>query len=245
MSMRRFVSCSSETPFVFHHIPKCGGTSLVRSFYTWFSVINDYDSMFDSLEQYCDLPADESALNAALILVGHWNRPSIYLRTRYPRIWKSQSRYLFSIVREPLDLQRSLYRYSRRNPKAAVMDEIDFLNLRENYLSEQFGCNESNYQEVLGRYSQIGIFEDLQGMLSCFAKQALKYLMNRPDTLMTRRAIRNFKQFPVPQIQHLNQTVVSTNDSLDVNVVDRFKERNALDYKIYDHIRSVSVFGNE
>jgi len=211
----------------------------VRSFYTWFSVVNDYDSTFATFDEYCRLPVDENYLNAGLLMTGHWNRPGIHLRDRYPQIWNGRRRYLLTMVREPLDLQLSLYRYSKNEPKLAAMSQEDFLDLRTNYLSEQFGCDATNYKAVLNKYSQIGFFDDLQGMLNDFAAKSLTHLKSQPLTTTTRRAIRNFERCSVPELPHLNRTAPEVSE-VDAKVITKFRERNALDYDIYEYACSLT-----
>ena len=204
----------AETRYVFHHIPKTGGSSALAVFRHWFNLVRDYEDPMRHL-LYLQRPIDLNNLGPYDILCGHFCTPGSHLAERYPQLLKSRGIQLITLLRDPLDTIVSLYHYEQRvgylSPDKALVDYLS--DQPDNMISSYFPCNKSNYEEVLGRYRFIGLTERIQ--------ESFDYLA---DQLGKARIL-------VPRVNaHEGQKA-----SIPEHAVRRYRARNALDYQIYNH----------
>lgn len=212
----------SSPRYIFHHIPKCGGTSAVDALTNWFIVLKDYPLGWSDEDNYCIYrkfcarPIDLNQVKPYQLLVGHYHLENSFLHQRYPN-WKKKGYRLFTFLRDPLELQISLYYYEIRNKRISAEEPIEErLLLRQNFIASLMHCNNSNYLEVLHQYHFIGIVEKYQESFDRLAR-----LMNKPAV-----KLKIYNESPRQDYQ------------LSESFIARFKARNQLDYKIYDYSKS-------
>ncbi len=205
---------------VFHHMPKCGGSSINEALMHWFYLVNDYRpgiKLTPRAEFYLNNKIDLNRLNTKYCLCSHFEWEGNYLHQRYPRILKEKEKYLiFTFIRDPLQLMISLYYFERkRGGNINVTLEEHLTNREPNYIANRIPCDASNYLEALERYFFIGVTEKLQRSLNILAQKLNKRPIKVPLMNRTKRD---------GQEHQLSKTAI-----------DQFKERNALDYKIYNY----------
>ena len=201
---------------VFHHLPKCAGTSLVDIFGHYFRIVRDYRKPgSDEGAKGYTAPHNLAKLSKCDLLCGHFEYPGVHVFERYPGIKeRPQDYFLFMFVREPLALKCSLLRYE------ALEVTIDRLLERPNYMASCIGIGSGNLEAVMSRYNFVGSVESLEDDLPVLLK-----LLGYPEPT---RVI----------MPRLNRT-----DSATVHLprehLERFRAANALDYLIYE--RAVAI----
>ena len=219
-----------ETPYRhnFHHIPKCAGTSAVDALTQWFAIIKDYPRGWSDQDapsvynRFCENPVNMNKLRRYQALVGHYHVDRSYLHQRYPESLEDNRYRIFTFLRDPLELQKSLYYYEIRNRRISDDEPIEkVLLLRKNYLAARFPCDESNYQQVLNRYFFIGLVEKYQESLDALADSIGK---------------------PRIDLKVYNKTS-KPKATLSASFVSEFKEINQLDFELYDYAKS--LYGNQ
>lgn len=207
---------------VFHHMPKCGGTALQVALAEWFNLVPDYITVAQLVgEEPVAPPLDLQALEQDHCVCGHFECRYNHLRIRYPEVLRNRRRhFLFSFVRDPLDLSFSLYYHAvkvgRLDPQFHSL--LGFVDKQRNYMAKRFSCTRWNYRRVLDRYDFIGLQEEMP-----LSMEKLAALLGREPV---RVPLRNTS----PRDQQ--------ETALAEEVVLRFKARNALDYAIYDYVRT-------
>ncbi len=196
---------------VFHHIPKCAGTSVNKALEKRFFLIKD--SYYRKHLFRTNNITLEKIHNCHLIS-GHFELTGYYLKDRYPAILQDDRYKLFTFVRHPLEVRASLYYYNKKRGQS-LGSLVEYIFKEDNYIANRFPCNADNYKDILDRYFFIGINENMQESL---------------DILMT---LTGKKRIDIPVIN------VSKRDdqlnSLSKDVVLKFEKRNALDYNIYEY----------
>lgn len=200
----------SGNKYVFHHLHKCGGTSLKKSLEDYFILKKDYGVSGES-------PLEFKKLSSFDLLVGHFEMEYSQLFKRYPEVEESDV-FLFTMVREPLQMMISLYYYWMNHGKIKDIGLQEFLDSKENYLAQLLFCTEDNWKNVLSKYSYIGVLESYEKSI-----EILSVLTNR--------------KFKIYNIENR-----STKDDqkkailADEQFVRSYQQRNALDFKIYHQV---------
>jgi len=198
---------------VFHHIPKCGGTSLLAVLEHWFIVHRDYRQGW---AQEFGPPLDLSAMDGRHCLCGHFDGPEARLPVRYPEMSASARFRLFTVVRDPLALVLSLYRWEGRMGvrREDVLDR--YLVAHAGFLADALGAGPNNWRKVLDRYFFIGLQERLAESVDHLAR-----CLGKPRVPLPRLNITD-PRGRAPQIRRLSAETIA-----------RFRAANRLDEAIY------------
>lgn len=215
--------------YVFHHIIKCGGTSVFNVLNKWFQIESDYKPsgtsdqsiLFNNINMYNKYKLNTENFNSDTCLVAHFDTDGYHLHQRYPEIIKDKDRYkIFTFVREPLDLGISLYYYKYPSSDHIRKTPLrKFLSYHYNLLSIQFPCNEINYKEVLDKYFFIGLVENLQESLN-----KLGILLGKKSVILP---VIN-KSVKDSQIEEILN---------DKEFINEYKKRNKIDYLVYEYCK--------
>lgn len=212
----------SGTPvYIFHHIPKSGGTSVREALAKWFKTISDYRPSVEKTPatlKFLNNRLKIDRYNSRYCISGHFELPGNYLHERYPEIIEQPERYrIFTVFRDPLNLAVSLYYYQLQEKIRKKEDETleDFVKKINNYTAGRLPCNMDDYLEILNRYFFIGINEYMQESLD-----KLAVLLKKP-------------KIKVPELNRSPKDKQALNISSDT--VQVFRKNNALDYLIYQH----------
>ena len=203
--------------YIFHHIPKCAGTSLISALRRWFFVVKDYTRYYhpEELPYFIKHPVDIKALRSYHCLCGHFALPETHIHKRYPGVLHNRNFKIFTFIRDPLEVKISLYYYEKKRGQREGVSLEQHLLERENYIAGVLDCTLDNYKEVLDRYFFIGITEHVQLSMDKLAKLLNKRKVKLPVLNPSRRD---------PQVS-----------SLPPEIINRFKAANELDYRIYDY----------
>jgi len=202
--------------YIFHHIPKCGGTSMRDVFEVWFNrCIEDYRPAWATdkrLEKFKKNPINLEKVGRNAIVCGHYEVDGIRLHQRYPQIFTQSHYRLITFVRDPLKLKLSLYKYEKKHNRIKSKKDISqHLLKHSNVICYILGCNENNMDEILSRYFFIGITDKSQDSLD-----ELAYLLGKPP-------------IKLPKLHVIDEKI-----KLSDEFVAEFKERNTLDYTLYE-----------
>jgi hypothetical protein len=204
--------------YVFHHIPKCGGVSVLNAMRQLFDpVVTDYrPDATDAFPLYCKEKKDLSQIPSSGILVSHFEMDGAHLCQRYPELLHDPAVKIFTFVRDPLQLRISLYFYNKKmNEDSSGKTLEESLSAYHNYMARVFPCTAADFKSVLDRYFFIGLQDYLQSSMD-----VLTTLLKKP-------------QINLPRLNTSSRDKYSLSDDF----VQRFKENNALDYRIYDYSR--------
>jgi hypothetical protein len=212
-----FARFSSGAPvYVFHHLPKCGGTSINEALAHWFVCVKDYRTGFSN---HYKKPVNLDRLGSMHCLCGHFELDGYHLPQRYPEILLLNRYRVFSFVRHPLDVQLSLFQYEKKMGAERCSNIEEHLTLRRNYLAERFPVTMENYRNVLDQYFFIGLLERGQESLDILAT-----MIGKPRRLL-------------PVKNSTGKDAQSPRNELSPSVISRFEEENRLDYLIYEYCK--------
>lgn len=197
---------------VFHHIPKCSGTSVVNVLGRWFLLKEDYRVLVEG-DWRAKPPLNLARLGNRHCLAGHFDYPGVHLRDRYPDVLNDRRYFLFTFVRDPLAVKLSLFHYEKQSGVIPDMSLEEHLLTRNNYIANCLPCSSENVTEILGRYDFIGVTERMA--------ESFRQLAERLGR----------KPIAVPRLNASRES--SRVASLPPALVEEFQRRNALDYQIY------------
>lgn len=201
-----------ENTYVFHHLPRCGGTSLRDSIAESKKVYNDYRMGWGAIYP---VKYPITKLGKKDCLSGHFELEGYHLFQRYPEIFYNKRFKLFTFIRNPLDLSISYYYYRLKMNQSIDGDIRNHLFNHKNYLAKVLNVTSENYKTILDRYDFIGIFEKYDESLL-----RLSYMLD--NDYLTKK--------------HMNiaerNNLISTIRKEDIAM---FKQRNQLDFEIYNY----------
>jgi hypothetical protein len=136
-----------EPIYVFHHINKCGGTSLMYSLREWFFLVKDYKN--SHLSQKISKPININNFRHFLCLSGHFHFPGIHLHERYPQVWQDSRFRVFTVLRDPLQVRISEYYFKIRTGRLTkdTSLEEDLLS-HSNFIASRIPCTRKNYTDL-------------------------------------------------------------------------------------------------
>jgi len=210
-----------KTPaYIYHHLMKCGGTSVTMALQDWFKLELDHIDVGShkiELNHYLKFKLNLEVINSDSCIVSHFHFDGTFLHQRYPEVLNPNNNFrIFTFVREPLALRVSLYYFERKRGGFKNLTLKSYIKSSgTNFLAKLFPCDESNYKEVLDRYFFIGITEKMQESIDKLGK------------------LINGKKIVVPMVNTSQKD--KQLEELGPEYIDNFKEKNKLEYLIYDY----------
>ncbi len=206
--------------YLFHHMPKTGGTTVVSILSNWFNFKGDYQKPWSRTISDPSESIDLDTVGSDDIICGHFQvGDGTNLKRRYPKVLEDRRWRLLTVVRDPLEIALSLYFFEAANrqkfdPSFEPTSVDEFLSKMKTPLARHFDCTEDNWRVALDRYWFIGTLERINESFILLADELGK---PRPE-----------------HIPHLN---ASKRESIPSSAsIAAFRERNALDYMIYSEI---------
>jgi hypothetical protein len=202
--------------YLYHHLPKCGGVSFINACSKWFPDVREQTGSYPTPEQTAEFARtrlDFNALPPNCFVHGHLVREGIRPFERYGDHIASGRCRLVTTVRDPLERHISAYYHRRKVGKEWPEPLERWLDYGRNLMAKELGVDESNWKERLDTYFVVGTTEALQLTLDVFAAKTGN---------------------PRVEVAHLN-TSPRDDSSLTREAVERFKSRNAVDYRIFEY----------
>ncbi|MBM7069041.1 glycosyltransferase [Actibacterium sp. 188UL27-1] len=210
------VTCTAK--YVFHHLPKTGGSTVKDVLGTWFDLVEDYRAGWGF-----QMPPkqDLQALRPDQLLCGHYSVDPLPLSIRYPETTDPEKWRLITFVRDPLSRSLSTYHFERERRKDQdksyeIQAVGEWLRNAPAGLQRHFECGEDDWEAALDRYWFIGTLERLPECLAYLAYQFGK---------------------PAPKIvPHANPTAYAPDQTPNADDIAAFFHNNATDIEIYSGI---------
>lgn len=219
------ISYDRNKPLVFLHVPKTAGVSVRNLFEKWYGeglykhYRNTGTNRLPSRRNWQDVTSAEQPV----CLFGHFNAARGFgVEDYYP-----DARQFVTILRDPLERAISGYYYTKKTaanwkdtPVSASIDLDTRLRTTEVSMLDFFPrpVSRSNYKDIIEEYFvEVGLVERLSESMARIAK-ALGF------------------SYAKDALPHLNATPREDAGSADAR--DHFMERFALDYDVFNYVRS-------
>nr|WP_255569774.1 hypothetical protein [Actibacterium sp. 188UL27-1] len=202
--------------YLFHHMPKTGGTTVRKMFGTWFHMVGDYRAPWATV---LPLRMDLDQIAPHQMLCGHFASDLMPLNQKYPETLDPQRWRRVTFVRSPLETALSIHAFENKrrvlfDPDFEVQELGPFLRNSMGPFLQHFECGVDDWQAALDRYWFIGTLERLP--------ECMAYLG------------RHFGKAPPAFVPHENQT--TRLEQPDPEDIAAFKRRNAVEFEMYDEI---------
>lgn len=202
--------------YIFHHLIKCGGSSLLKVLYNWFNIEVDRLETYGDKESFVKYKINSPILFSDTCITSHFQFEGVFLHQRYPELIAKKDEFrVFFFIRDPLKFRISHYYYSKNEPGFKGFSLKQIISYDKNWISGLLPCDENNYKEVLDRYFFIGIVEKMQTSFDILADLTNKKRMTLPFENVSEKD------------DQLNE--------ITPEIIEEFKKRNSLDYMVYDY----------
>ena len=183
---------TEEKTYIFHHLPRCGGTSLRKSLSKSLNIYEDYRIGWSKVY---NKPYNLNKFGINDCLAGHFESDGFRLLDRYPQIKDNKRYFLFTFIRDPFQIAISDYFYSKKMGAISLNTKLEeFLDEKNNYLAQILDLNFDNYKKKLKRYNYIGICEKYSKSLDHLKKSLnIKDLNENKLNEAKRKDINRFK----------------------------------------------------
>jgi hypothetical protein len=208
--------------YFFHHIPKCGGSSVRDALESWFHVNDDY---YNEPAKSSLPPVDLKLTNSQNCISGHFGHNGFFIDQRYPNIFEglwARKRYrAFMFLRDPLEMRCSLYRHAIKTGTSKHPDLASAIKPFNNYYARIIDVNKENWKKKIDQYYFIGLADDqLQASFDLLAK-----MIGKP-------------RVELPKMNTTHEEYKLASKSLSESQIADFRSANALDYKIFNYVKA-------
>ena len=125
-----FKKNSKEKTYIFHHLPRCGGTSLRMSLKTSKNIFNDYRIGWTKTYNKA-YNLNKFGINDCL--AGHFESDGFRLFDRYPQVNNNKRYFLFTFIRHPIQRAISDYFYQKKMGAISSNTQLEeFLETKNN-----------------------------------------------------------------------------------------------------------------
>ncbi len=202
--------------YLFHHMPKTGGTSVKSVLSQWFDIVEDYREPW---AYSAPPPVNLDALGPGGMLAGHFAADRIPLSERYPETLDPERWRRICFIRDPLERVISIHAYEKAlrfeyDQTYRPLSLDDYLRRNHGIFLSHFECSAETWRDALDRYWFIGTLERLP---ECFDYLAAALRKPPPNVL-----------------PHDNATPRKETPSPEAAAV--FRDNNAVEFEIYDEV---------
>lgn len=207
---------------VYQHIPKCGGTAFREACGRMFPVMHEpkcgegpfREADGGGASVKIGLAADPSLGDEGILMItGHYVHDGVRPWERFAD-WRETGQKLewLTVLREPLARVISSFKFRKQRDRKVPQTLESWVERKRNTQARYLGFEEGSAEQFLERYCFVGITEQLQGSV---------------DLLAAQLACESTK------VELAN---VSTGERAELapGVVEKFRERNDLDYQLYE-----------
>ncbi|MDD5200766.1 MAG: hypothetical protein PHC88_13295 [Terrimicrobiaceae bacterium] len=205
---------TEKVVYLYHHLPKCGGVSFIRTCEKWFpprrEVLGSYPDAA-RIAEFARTRLDFDALPPNCFVHGHLVRPGIRPFERYGDYIAAGKMRLITIVRDPLERCISGYFHRQKVGRPWHEPLEGWLKSGRNQLAKYLQVDAENIRARLDSYFVVGTMESLQLTADILALKTGN---------------------PRLEVPHLNISPRSDYE-LSEDAVREFVEANSIDYEIH------------
>jgi len=227
-----------EPVFVFHRLVGAADDAFARAVYSWFPVLEDYESGFGSFDEYRSNALDEQWLSALCLVTGFWNRKGSRFADRYPNLSRSGRVWLWTIGRPPFDFAAEFYAKllvsCRRNPSSWHPTFWQFLDNMPNPLASAMEVTADSFGRDIDRYAFVGDARTYADTLASLRLRLISELETLPETAnLQRLRITLERPLPAESASTIDPEAAEIVAGLSDDDREHFEARNPLDLRLW------------